>query len=169
MNHHNYFAPQDQNYLDKNNHEQECQKQVFNSDSVKLKETAQVIRYKGTKDINEMISNEQYIEAFTHTQLGIEKILWDKIVRIFEDEKAKMVRRTINAHKKSDDRSNTTTAELIKWAHFLGAIDDNEYSDLKDFNKKRNEIIHGHGRWWHFEEYIEALRKAIRFLERNGL
>jgi len=115
------------------------------------------------------MEKRQYIEAFTHTQLGIEKILWDKIVRIFSGEKAMVVRRTIDESMRSKDRSPTTTSELIKWAHFLGAIDDNEFSDLEDFNKKRNMIMHGHGQWWYLEEYTEALNKGVRFLRRNGL
>jgi hypothetical protein len=51
----------------------------------------------------------------------------------------------------------------------LGAINDNEFSDLIDFNKKRNKIIHGHGKWWDSTEYSGALQKGVRFLENNGL
>lgn len=54
-----------------------------------------VTRYMGAKNIREMMQKDQYIEVFTHTQLGIEKILWDKIVGIFESEKAMLVRKTI--------------------------------------------------------------------------
>lgn len=32
-----------------------------------------VTRYMGAKNIREMMQKDQYIEAFTHTQLGIEK------------------------------------------------------------------------------------------------
>ena len=127
-----------------------------------------VTRYMGAKNIREMMPKDQYIEVLTHTQLGIEKILWDKIVGIFESEKAMIVRKTIEESRGGKDRSNTTTAELIKWARFLGAIDNNEWSDLIDFNKRRNDIIHGHGQWWHFnKKYREALYKGIRFLEKN--
>jgi hypothetical protein len=123
----------------------------------------------GAKNIREMMQKDQYIEVFTHTQLGIEKILWDKIVGIFESEKAMLVRKTIEESRGRTDRSNATTGELIKWAHFLGAIDNYEWSDLIDFNKKRNDIIHGHGQWWHFDKkHREALYKGIRFLEKNG-
>jgi len=134
-------------------------------------EEVRVVRYMGFKNIMEMMEGEQYIEAFTHAQLGVEKILWDKIVGIFEGEKAMKVRRTIEeSEKRRGDRSNTRTYELIKWAHFFGAINDNEFSALKDFNSKRNKIIHGHGEWWHFKKrYKEALQKAIRFLEKSGL
>jgi len=90
----------------------------------------------GAKNIRGMIRNEQCIEAFTHAQLGIERILWDKIVGIFKGEKAMMVRRTIGKSRGGEDKYNTKTYELIKWAHFLGAINDSEFSDLVDFNKK---------------------------------
>jgi hypothetical protein len=60
----------------------------------------------------ERLWKEGNIEAFTHAQLGIEKILWDKIVGIFEGEKAMIVRRAIEESK--EDKSKTTTYELIK-------------------------------------------------------
>jgi hypothetical protein len=56
------------------------------SNKVLVKAKWRVIRYKGSKDIKEMIENEQFIDAFVHAQLGIEKILWDKIVGIFENQ-----------------------------------------------------------------------------------
>ncbi len=135
------------------------------------KEAARVVRYMGSKDIEGMIERGQYIEAFTHTQLGIEKILWDKIVGIFESEKATTVRTRIDQRRKAKykDRSLATTAELIKWAHFLTAINDDEFSNLNDFNVKRNYIIHGHGKWWYPKEYKNALRKGVHFLGKNGL
>lgn len=138
-------------------------------DTGSFEENVQVVRYKGSKIIKGMIERDQYIEAFTHAQLGIEKILWDKIVGIFENEKAMIVRRTIENSKKGQDKRRTTTYELIKWAHFLGAIDDNEFSHLADFNGKRNKIMHSHGKWWNMKDYKEALQKGVRFLERNSL
>ena len=116
-----------------------------------------------------MNKGEDYIEAFAHTQLGIEKILWDRIVEIFEGEKAVKVRELIEKSKDDKDKSPTSTFELIKWAHFLGAINEAEYSDLTDFNKNRNSIMHGHGQWWYSEGYIGTLKKGIRFLKENGL
>jgi len=153
--------------LNKNNQN----KQIFASDSGKAKEgVPRVVRYIGTEKIEEMMGDEEkYIVAFAHTQLGIEKILWDRIVEIFEGEKAKRVREVIEESTDEKDKPPTSTFELIKWAHFLGAINDDEYSDLTDFNKKRNGIMHGHGQWWHPEEYKEALKKGIRFLKENGL
>jgi len=152
--------------LNKNNQN----KQVSASDSGIAKEAAWVVRYIGAGKIEEMmIEDEQYIEAFAHTQLGIEKILWDRIVEIFEGEKAMAVREVIDESRRGEDKSKTKTAELIKWAHFLGAINGDEYSDLIDFNNKRNRIMHGHGKWWYLEEYKEALKKGIRFLNENGL
>lgn len=144
-------------------------KSIEVSDFGRAEEVVRVVRYIGGGKIRELMESDQYIEAFTHTQLGIEKILWDQIVGIFEGEQAMIVRRRVEESRKNDDRYNTGTAELIKWAHFLGAIDDTEFSDLVDFNKKRNGIIHGHGQWWHSRMYREALQKGIRFLERNGL
>ena len=137
-------------------------KKIHISDSAKAKDKVLVVRYMGPKIIREMIKNEQYIEAFVHTQLDIEKILWDNIVGFFETKKASVVRQKINKSK-----SITRTHELIKWAHFLGAINDDEFGDLIDFNKKRNGIIHGHGEWWNLKEYREALQKGVRFLEKN--
>ena len=145
-------------------------KQIFASDSGKAKEgVPRVVRYIGAGKIEEMMEDDNYIEAFAHTQLGIEKILWDRIVEIFEGEKVKRVREAIEESRRGEDRSITTTAELIKWAHFLGAINDDEYSDLIDFNRKRNGIMHSHGQWWYLEEYKAALKKGIRFLKENGL
>jgi hypothetical protein len=155
--------------LNKNNQN----KQVSASDSGTAKETAGVVRYIGASKIEKMIEketieNKQYIEAFVHTQLGIEKILWDRIVEIFEGEKAMAVRQAIEDSRKGKDKSRTSTFELTKWAHFLGAITEDEFSELIDFNNERNRIIHGHGQWWDAEEYKEALKKGIRFLSENG-
>jgi hypothetical protein len=150
-------------------------KQLSASDSGVGEETAlRLTRYIGARKIEEMIEKEriedkQYIEAFAHTQLGIEKILWDRIVEIFEGEKAIKVREVIEKSREEKDKSPTSTFELIKWAHFLGAINDDEYSDLTDFKKKRNDIMHGHGQWYYPEKYKEALKKGIRFLSENGL
>jgi hypothetical protein len=130
---------------------------------------SRVIRYIGATKIEEMMENEQYIEAFTHVQLGIEKILWDRIVEIFEGEKAIKVREAIDDYRRRKDRTHIQMGELIRWANFLGAIDDNENSDLIDFNSKRNNIIHGHGQWYHIETYKQALGKGIRFLNESGL
>jgi len=128
-----------------------------------------VTRYEGAQNIRQMMMENHYIEAFVHTQLGIEKILWDKIVAIFERKKAMIVRRTIEESRKGEDKTHTKTYELIKWAHFLNAIDDNEFSDLIDFNHRRNDLFHSHGEWWNRSEYKEALIKGIRFLEKNNL
>ena len=139
------------------------------SDFGKGKESARVIRYYGTEKIIEMMKNKQYIEAFVHTQLGVEKILWDRILGIFEDELAIKIRQLIENYRKGEDKSRTNTGELIKWAHFLTAIDDNEHGELIDFNRKRNMIMHGHGAWYNENEYEEALNKGIRFLNKYGL
>jgi hypothetical protein len=144
-------------------------KQLFASDSGTAKEAARVVRYIGAGEIEKRMEKGDYIEAFAHTQLGVEKILWNRIVESFETKKAKVVRQVIEESNNGKDKSRTSTFELIKWAHFLGAINDDEYSDLTDFNKKRNGIMHGHGQWWHLEEYKEALKKGIRFLSENGL
>jgi hypothetical protein len=50
----------------------------------------------------------------------------------------------------------------------LGAINIDDYGDFRDFNKKRNHIVHRHGQWWHSGDYVEALKKGIRFLENNS-
>ena len=70
-------------------------KKIHISDSAKAKDKVLVVRYMGPKIIREMIKNEQYIEAFVHTQLDIEKILWDKIVGFFETKKASVVRQKL--------------------------------------------------------------------------
>ena len=127
-----------------------------------------VVRYEGSENIRKMVRDGKYIEAFIHTQLGIERILWNKIVAVFEGGKAMVVRRTIEESKGGEDKQYTTTRELTKWAHFLNAIDDNEFSDLKDFNKKRNHLFHRHGEWWYKSKYEEALNKGIKFLEKNN-
>ncbi|MFQ5965806.1 MAG: hypothetical protein ACE5KZ_16155 [Candidatus Scalinduaceae bacterium] len=124
-----------------------------------------VVRYMGAKLITEMMNQGQVFEAYIHAQLSIEKILWDKIVGLFKGEKAMLVRRTID---NSRERFQTSTYELIKWANYLGAINNNEFSDLIDFNKKRNNLIHGHGLWHHTKTFREALKKGIRFLGKNN-
>jgi len=88
---------------------------------------------------------------------------------VFEPDAAMIVRRTIEESREGKDKRSTRTYELIKWAHFLGALDDDEFSDLVDFNKKRNHIMHSHGQWLYAQKYGEALRKAIRFLQKNSL
>jgi hypothetical protein len=136
--------------------------------TMKLVEKAEVVRYKGASAIREMMINNQFIEAFVHTQLGIEVLLWDKVVEIFKDQKARDVRTTIENSNKGRDKANTSTYELIKWAHFLGALDDKEFGHLIDFNTKRNDLLHGHGKWWSTDSYKEALQHGIRFLEQNN-
>ena len=142
------------------------------SDSGTAKEAARVVPYIGARKIEEMMEKEEkyyIIDAFAHTQLGIEKILWDRIVESFETKRAKAVRQAIEESGKGEDKYYTTTRELIKWAHFLGAISDNEYYDLKCFNTGRNKIMHGHGEWWHLRQKNKAaLKKGIQFLRENG-
>jgi hypothetical protein len=117
------------------------------------------------------MEKEQYVESFVHSQLAIERILWGKIVGLFNGGKAVNVRKTIDDWTRKHART-ATTFELIKWAHFLGAIDRDDFSNLNDFNKKRNDLLHGHGEWWTAQhttsEYKEALEKGIRFLENNN-
>jgi len=128
-----------------------------------------ITRYEGSKNIRKMVIEGKYIEAFVHTQLGIEKILWDKIVALFEGEEAMIVRKTIEESRQGKDKIYTKTSKLIKWAHFLRAIDDNEFSNLIEFNNNRNHLLHKHGEWWNFSDYKEALEKGIKFLEKNDL
>lgn len=64
-------------------------------DSGTIKKEIIVVRYMGVKNITDMMERGQHIEAFAHVQLDVEKILWNKIVGIFEGEKAMIVRRTI--------------------------------------------------------------------------
>jgi hypothetical protein len=124
---------------------------------------ARVVRYKGTQQMVDLINRGEYIEASVHAQLAIEKVLWDKIVQLFQGARAMLVRRTIE-----ESKSLTSTRELIKWAHFLGAINDSEHGDLLRFNAARNKIFHGHGQWWDAKQYREALEKGIGFLKENG-
>jgi hypothetical protein len=114
-----------------------------------------------------MLDDKQYVEAYVHAQLAIEKILWDQIVRVFSGEKAMKVRRAIDDWHK-EERNRTSTFELVKWAHLLEAIDMNDFSNLTDFNKKRNHLLHGHGQWWFSKNYTDALEKGIRFMEKYG-
>jgi hypothetical protein len=126
-----------------------------------------IVRYESSEKIHKMMMDDKFVEAFVHTQLCIEKILWNKIVAVFEGEKAIVVRRTIEEN--GEDKQHTKTYELIKWAHFLHVIDDKEFNELKDFNSKRNKLLHGHGEWWeakYKEDYKEALSKAINFWKR---
>ena len=133
------------------------------------REAVKIIRYEGAKRIEAMREKGQYVEAFFHTQLGIERILWNKIVGIFTGEKAMIVRRTIEENRGGQNKTYTRTSELIKWTHFLGVIDNNEFGDLVDFNGKRNRLLHGHGKWWNPNIYDQALKKGIKFLEENGM
>ena len=128
-----------------------------------------ITRYQGSKIIKKLVEEGQFIEAYVHTQLGVERILWDKIVGSFDGDKARLVRKRIESRKTEKDRFNIGTHQLITWAYFIGAITENEKGNLIDFNKKRNDLIHGHGQWWFSKTYIQALRKGISFLEKNGL
>lgn len=122
-----------------------------------LDESAAIIRYLGHEEIRQMIENGDYIGAFVHAQLGVEKILWDKVER--------------KLNKPIPDKSLVrSTFELIKWAHFMGLIDATEFEKLGNFNTGRNKVIHGHGVWWDAQkqEYRSALEKAIQFLENNN-
>jgi len=127
-----------------------------------------VLRYKSSTGIRAMIAENQIIEAFVHTQLAIEVILWNKIVELFREHKSTEVLTTIENSNKGKDKANTSTYELIKWSHFLCALNDNDFGHLIEFNAKRNELIHGHGKWWSVETYKEALQQGIRFLEQNN-
>jgi hypothetical protein len=143
-------------------------KDMVVSDLTEGIERVQVVRYKGANALRDMMKQHQIIEAFVHAQLAIETILWDKIVKNFKDQKATEIRTKIENSKNGKDKANTSTYELIKWSHFLGAINDDDYSNLNDFNTKRNDLIHGHGNWWNADTYKEALKKGIKYLEQNG-
>ena len=138
------------------------------NESGSVNETVTVTPYQGPQQIRQMAGADGMGEAFIQTQHEIEKILWDRIVGLFRDERAMVVRRTIEEAKKGKDKSDTKTYELIKWAHFLGALDEQEWSDLLDFNRKRNARLHEHGAWWDSEEDKEGLEKGVRFIEKNG-
>jgi hypothetical protein len=62
-------------------------KEINLNDSATGKESVKITRYLGALSINKMIEEEHYIEAYAHTQLGIEKILWDKIAGVFQARK----------------------------------------------------------------------------------
>jgi hypothetical protein len=132
------------------------------------RETAGLVRYIGAREIEERVARGDYIEAFVYAELGIEKILWERIIKVFKGGKAIAVRQAIEDSRKGKDKSRTSTFELIKWAHFLGAITEDEFNELINFNNVRNRIIHGHGLWWDLEEYKEILKEGIRFLRENG-
>lgn len=131
-------------------------------------ENIMVIRYKAANAIRDMMEQDQIIEAFVHAQLGIEKILWDKIVQEFTGQRGNEVRTKIETSRDGKDKAHTSSYDLIKWSHFLCAINDDDYSNLNDFNSKRNSLAHGHGNWWNIDSYKEALKKGIRFMEQNG-
>lgn len=84
------------------------------SDQGRGTDSASVVRYVGAAGIRNMMDNSQYLQAFVHSQLAIEKILWDKIVKVFSGEKAMKVRRAIDDWGKEDRSRITKTYELIK-------------------------------------------------------
>jgi DUF1009 family protein len=124
---------------------------------------ADITRYMGSKNIKEMIEKGNYIEAFTHSQMAIEKILLDRIVGIFDSDKSKALVRKIIEQRK------LRTFELIRWSQILEVISKDDYKNLLSFNDARNSIIHGHGKWWNPEQYKEALEKGISFIETNRM
>ncbi len=136
------------------------------NDAATGEETDSIVRYMGSSVITEMIGKGQYVEAFVHTQLAVERILWERINRIFEGERATQTRNRIESRRKN--RSFARTHELIEWAFILGVINDAEHGLLVDFNSKRNSILHAHGQWWRKTEYLQTLEKAVHFLERNS-
>ena len=133
------------------------------SDSLKLRDNVSVVRYAGSPRIRKMIDDSQFVEAFVHTQLAIEKILWDKIAGVLSGERGSKFRGTVDNWK-----GHTYTSELIKWAFFLGAIEHDDLVALSDFNDKRNRVVHRHGEWWSAKDHMEALEKGIRFIQKNG-
>jgi hypothetical protein len=138
------------------------------SDSGTTEQAAGLVHYIGAGEIEERMGRGDYIEAFVYAELGIEKILWERIIKVFKGGKAMAVREAIEDSRKGKDKSRTSTFELIKWGHFLGAITEDEFYELLNFNNVRNRIIHGHGLWGDIEEYKEILKQGIRFLRENG-
>jgi hypothetical protein len=72
-----------------------------------------VVRYKGSRNIEEMIKHDDYLTAFAHTQHGVERILWNRVVGIFQGEVASGVRKRLVhvsiyacAHERSPRRSH---------------------------------------------------------------
>ena len=57
------------------------------SDHGKGKDEIMVVRHEGSESIHKMVKEDKYIEAFVHTQLGIENILWNKIVAFLKKKK----------------------------------------------------------------------------------
>lgn len=138
-----------------NNHDVNIEDHGNGDDGIKI------TRYKGSKNIKEMIEEDKYIEAFTHCQMGVEKILLDKIAAIDSDKSASI--------EKKIKEEKFRTFELIKWSYLLGVITDDDYKKLRAFNKSRNKVIHGHGNWWNATDYKESLQKAVAFIETNGM
>ena len=133
-------------------------KELDTKDSIHLQDSFQVIRYKGSAIIKEMMEKQLYIEAFTHCQLAVEKILFDKIATVLKTRIELKVKKL-----------RFRTFELIKWSYLVGAIDENDYQNLSAFNKSRNRIIHGHGKWWNVRKFKQNLEKGIKFIEKNGM
>ncbi len=120
-------------------------------DFIHFQEKVEVTRYKGSINIKEMMEKGSYIEAFTHCQLAIEKILLDKLV----------------LHNKK--LSRLTTFQLIQQSYKDQVIDEKDYNDLLAFNNARNKIVHEHGKWWDASEYKQSLERGLKFLEKNGM
>src|SRR5690348_9188363 len=110
-----------------------------------------VVRYEGSGDIKSMADRGEYVMAFAYTQQGIEKILWDKIVGVFQSPESSKMRIRIAELKKR--QIYVTTLQLIYWAFIVGAIKGDELDDLKSFNSGRNSVVHGHGNWWSGTEF----------------
>jgi len=122
----------------------------------------------GSKQLRELVSEDKYLEAFIHTQLAVEKLLWDRIIGTLDAPKASNAS-AIMENERKKDRFPIGTWVLILWAHILGAIDEREFEILVDFNSKRNAVVHGHGRWWNVSVYSKSLDNAIAFVEKSGM
>jgi len=136
-------------------------KQISISDSGKIEEKIKITRYEGYGNIRKMVNEGKLIEAYVHAQHSIERILWDKAKGLFEGERGMIMTRTID-----ESEETVSTNELLRWCHYLGVIDQAEYSALKNFNSERNKLIHEHGRWFYLSQLKDALNKGISFIEK---
>lgn len=115
-----------------------------------------------------MEKNDNFIEAFVHCQLAIEKILFDMIAKSLGT-RIELKLNKFDKNGKEIQPAFFKTSELIRWSYLIGAIGKEEYNDLQAFNRSRNRIVHTHGKWWEKKEFRQNLSKGITFMEKNDM
>lgn len=143
-------------------------------DRAKGVEKEQVIRYWSTEQIKVAINEGKYVEATAHAQALVERVLMDCIVSQAPTEDTRMRRRQKLDAWIDEEKPHPllNLHALIELAWFLEGIDEKERTDLDQFRRIRNKIMHKHGAWYPgviSEEIIKTtICRAIHFVKKRN-